>query len=324
MHATEGARHSPGWRIGASLRICGLVILLAQVASAEVVRIDVRRRDDFGTHERVIGRVHFAIDPKLPANRAIADIDLAPKNADGKVEFSSDLLFFRPKRADRARGSVFLEVVNRGRDQSLAIMSGAQQRDLSPESWDLGDRFLLEQGFAVAFLGWQFDVRPSEGLTFQAPIAPVDGLVRETHIEVNGGRTVELGFAYCALGPAPSRRDAHVSRTDGCRSAADATRDMAIRRRRVLGPLEHDCRRRHLRSGVPGEGIAGGRSWPGRDSRLRVVSAATARPAPRCAKHRPRSSGSSATATRRADDSCASSFATASTPTSAAGRRSMR
>src|SRR6185295_10729642 len=166
-----------------SLKICGLLLLLAQAASAEVVRIDVRRRDDAGTHERVIGRVYFAIDPKLPANRTIADIDLAPKNADGKVEFSSDLLFFRPKRADRARGSVFLEVVNRGRDQALAIMSGAQQRDLSPESWDLGDRFLLEQGFAVAFLGWQFDVHPSQGLTFQAPIAPVEGLVRGSYIE---------------------------------------------------------------------------------------------------------------------------------------------
>ena len=149
----------------------------------------------------MIGRVHFAIDPKLPANRAIADIDLAPKNAAGKVEFSSDLLFFRPKRADRARGSVFVEVVNRGRDQSLAIMSGAQQRDLSPESWNLGDRFLLEQGFAVAFLGWQFDVVPSEGLTFQVPIAPVEGLVRETHIEASGGRNIRFGFTYCALDP---------------------------------------------------------------------------------------------------------------------------
>ena len=178
----------------------------------------MRRRDDVGTHERVIGRVYFAIDPKLPANRAIADIDLAPKNADGKVEFSSDLLFFRPKRADRARGSVFLEVVNRGRDQSLAIMSGAQQRDLSPESWDLGDRFLLEQGFAVAFLGWQFDVQPSEGLTFQAPIAPVEGLVRETHIEANGGRTIALRVHVLRDRPAPTGRHAHVSRQDGCRA----------------------------------------------------------------------------------------------------------
>ena len=201
MRSTDTARHLQSTRVTRSLKICGLLLLLAEVASAEVVRIDVRRRDDAGTHERVIGRVHFAIDPKLPANRTIADIDLAPRNADGKVEFSSDLLFFRPKQADRARGSVFLEVVNRGRDQSLAIMSGAQQRDLSPESWDLGDRFLLEQGFAVAFLGWQFDVEPRQGLTFQAPIAPVEGLVRETHIEVSGGRTIGIGFAYCASEP---------------------------------------------------------------------------------------------------------------------------
>src|SRR4029077_7268456 len=100
--------------------------------------IEVRRRDDVGAHERVVGRVYFAIDPKLGANRTIADIDLAPTNASGKVEFSSDLLFFRPKQAGRARGSVFLEVVNRGRDQSLAIMRRAPQRDLSPGSWGLG------------------------------------------------------------------------------------------------------------------------------------------------------------------------------------------
>lgn len=201
MRSIDTARHVRTRRIPRSLTIGGLLLLLAQVASAEVVKVDVRRRDDFGTHERVIGRVYFAIDPKLPANRAIADIDLAPQNADGKVEFSSDLLFFRPKQAGRARGTVFLEVVNRGRDQSLAIMSNAQQRDLSPESWDLGDRFLLKQGFAVAFLGWQFDVEPSQGLTFQAPIAPVEGLVRETYIEANGARTIALGFAYCAFDP---------------------------------------------------------------------------------------------------------------------------
>jgi len=182
----------------ALLGFCGLALLVANTVAAEVVRIDVRRRDDAGTHERIIGRVYFAIDPALPANRGIADIDAAPKNAAGKVEFSSDLLFFRPKQKDATRGSVFIEVVNRGRDQSLAILSGAQQQDLSPESWDLGDRFLLEQGFAVAFLGWQFDVTPTDGLTFQAPVAPVEGLVRETHIEVSGGRTVNIGLSYCS------------------------------------------------------------------------------------------------------------------------------
>jgi hypothetical protein len=173
--------------------------LLAHVASAEVVRVEIRRKDDFGTHDRMIGRVHFAIDPGAPANRGIADIDRAPRNADGRVEFSSDLLFFTPKDAARARGTVFLEVVNRGRDQSLAIMSGAQQRDLSPESWNLGDRFLLERGFAVAFLGWQFDVRPSQGLTFQAPVAPVEGVVRDTYIEANRGQRVRISIWHLRI-----------------------------------------------------------------------------------------------------------------------------
>jgi hypothetical protein len=186
-----------------------LILVGSQLASAEVVRIDIHRRDDAGTHERVIGRVHFAIDPKLPANRAIADVDLAPTNTEGKVEFSADVLFFRPKDPGRARGTAFLEVVNRGRDQSLGILSGARQRNLSPESWNLGDGFLLEQGFAVAFLGWQFDVPASQGLTFQTPVAPTEGLVRESFIETSGGRAVEFALAYC--GSASTQLDAAVT-----------------------------------------------------------------------------------------------------------------
>jgi hypothetical protein len=177
-------------------RVVGLV-LLAQIASAEVVRVEIRRRDDAGTHQRLIGRVFFEVDPALPANQQIADLTLAPRNARGRVEFSSDVLFFVPKRADRARGTVFLEVVNRGRDQALGLMSGARQSDLAPGSWNLGDRFLLEQGFTVAFLGWQFDV--TEGLTFQAPVAPVSGLMRASFIVTAPSPRVTAGrLPYCA------------------------------------------------------------------------------------------------------------------------------
>jgi hypothetical protein len=176
-----------------------LLLLFSLEAAAEVVRIEVRRRDDFGTHERIIGRVHFAIDPSARANRGIADVALAPRNAAGRVEFSSDLLLFLPKREEGARGTVFLEVVNRGRDQSLALMSDARQRDFSPEQWDLGDRFALTQGFAVAFLGWQFDVRPSQGLTFDAPVAPVRGIVRASYVEDGAGpRYTGFAVQYCA------------------------------------------------------------------------------------------------------------------------------
>jgi hypothetical protein len=190
----------PSSRLAAA---CGLLLLVAATAAAEVVRIDVQRRDDAGTHERIIGRVFFAIDPAAPANRDIADVALAPRNASGRVEFASDLLFFMPKREDRARGTVLLEVVNRGRDQSLALMSGARQRSLAPDQWELGDRFELAQGFALAFLGWQFDVRPSQGLTFEAPVAPVRGIVRASYVEDGSGpRYSGFQLAYCARDPA--------------------------------------------------------------------------------------------------------------------------
>src|SRR5437762_70406 len=102
-----------------------LFSLLSVPLHAELRRIEVRRRDDFGKYERIIGRAFFSVDPKPLANRNIADMLLAPRNAEGRVEFSGDLLYFRPKAPVKARGTVFLEIVNRGRDQGLALMSGA-------------------------------------------------------------------------------------------------------------------------------------------------------------------------------------------------------
>jgi hypothetical protein len=62
----------------AAVCVALLLLVLADAAVAEVVRIDVQRRDDWGSHERIIGRVYFAIDPAAPANRAVADIAHAP------------------------------------------------------------------------------------------------------------------------------------------------------------------------------------------------------------------------------------------------------
>jgi hypothetical protein len=179
-----------------------LLYLISIPLHAELRRIDVRRRDDFGKYERIIGRAFFSVDPKLLANRNIADIAFAPKNAEGQVEFSGDLLYFLPKAPIKARGTVFLEIINRGRDQGLALMSGAIQRSLAPENWNLGDGFLIEQGFSVAYLGWEFDVPPSNGLTFQPPDAPVEGIVRESHIQDRETQEeIVFPLLYCPADP---------------------------------------------------------------------------------------------------------------------------
>jgi hypothetical protein len=181
-----------------------LTILVAEasLAAGAVLRVEIRRHDTLGAYERLIGRVYFAVDPALAANSGIVDLSRAPRNAAGLVEFSSDLLLFRPRDARRSRGAVFFEIVNRGRDQSLGLMSGATQRDLSPESWDLGDRFVLEQGFTLAFLGWEFDVPRGQGLTLETPWLAVQGLVRATLVEAGTTRRDrDFRLRYCAADP---------------------------------------------------------------------------------------------------------------------------
>src|SRR6266853_2110881 len=104
------------------------------LAHAAVVRLDVKERSDIldgksfgnaGAYERIIGKAYFAINPKLATNQAIADIDKAPRNRDGMVEFSSDVYILRPKDPKKGNSTVLYEVSNRGSKSMLANFNRA-------------------------------------------------------------------------------------------------------------------------------------------------------------------------------------------------------
>ena len=90
--------------------------LAALCAQAAVTRVEITERADLPTanYERITGKVYFAVDPKLPNNQIIRDIALAPVNAKGLVEFSSDLYVLRPKDPKKSNGTALLEISNRG------------------------------------------------------------------------------------------------------------------------------------------------------------------------------------------------------------------
>jgi hypothetical protein len=162
----------------AFLCLCALA-LLTRAAAAEVTRVDVASRTPVGGgYEKVVGTVHFAIDPKDARNRVIAEIDKATVNAQGRVVFSSDFSILRPIDAARANGVALVEVSNRGRKGLLSGFSRAPAT-LDPKTEaDLGDGFLTGQGYTLAWVGWQFDVRREGGLmAMQAPIATGSSLV---------------------------------------------------------------------------------------------------------------------------------------------------
>ncbi|MEE8543087.1 MAG: hypothetical protein V3S94_04455, partial [Gammaproteobacteria bacterium] len=173
---------------------CWLVTLSSV---AEVVRIDVERRSAVaggmsyglaGPYEALSGTIHYAVDPANPANRVIADIDFAPRNAAGQVEFSADFYLLKPVDADAGNGTVFVDVMNRGRKRVLSYfnLAGAS---LEPDTEaDLGDGFLMYEGFSVLYVGWQFDVPRQPGIMrVYPPIAadggePLEGLIRSDFV----------------------------------------------------------------------------------------------------------------------------------------------
>src|ERR1041384_7654425 len=173
-------------------RLCAYGALFAafeacvRTSEAAVTRVEVAERVDLPVngYERIAGKVYFAVDPKLPANRAIVDIDLAPRNAAGLVEFSADLLVLRPKDPAKSNGTAFLEIANRGSSPFWGALNIGAARGM-PGKQDMGDHFMLDQGFTLGWVGWQFYVTGANKVKLHEPrLAGVTGRVR-TEILVN-------------------------------------------------------------------------------------------------------------------------------------------
>jgi hypothetical protein len=168
---------------------CALLLLCASnPADARVERVEVLSRADVldgrpfetvGAYEKLLCRVHFTLRPDHPRNQVIVDLDLAPRDTSGDVEFTADLYLLRPKQMDHGNGAVLLEIPNRGGKGMLALFNSAAG-SLDPTTAEhFGNGFLMRQGFTLAWLGWQADVRDQPGLLhLQAPVARPHGGIR--------------------------------------------------------------------------------------------------------------------------------------------------
>ncbi len=160
-------------------RILGVIILalcaaLAPTAMrAEVTRVEISSKQDvlggksFGTvgpYEKLLGKIYFAIDPNNPHNKIIVDLDKAPKNAQGKVEFSADIFIIRPKDPSHSNGSVIFDIPNRGGKSVLSSFNRAKGSADPTTEEEFGDGLLMREGYTVISIGWEFDITPRPGL----------------------------------------------------------------------------------------------------------------------------------------------------------------
>jgi hypothetical protein len=156
---------------------------------AEVVDLRIHKREPFaggkafgdvGPYDEIRAVARFAIDPKDERNRVIVDLDLAPRNKDGKVEFAADVVILTPKDPGKGNGAIFYDVNNRGNKLALGMFNRPPGGPAPSKDNPAGDGFLMRKGYTVVWSGWIGELIPGDGrLLLQPPQAMENGkLVR--------------------------------------------------------------------------------------------------------------------------------------------------
>jgi hypothetical protein len=113
----------PATKIAAAL---ALYLVFGPVAAhANIVKLEITKVEPAGpTHERITGKAHGELDPADPKNAVITDIELAPRNARGKVEYVTTFSLIRPTGTTTFSGVLIYTVVNRGGGNALPHPAG--------------------------------------------------------------------------------------------------------------------------------------------------------------------------------------------------------
>ncbi len=165
-------------RLAMMLVAIGMFLAAAAPGEARVVRFVVEQTRTFadgtsfgavGTYQRLDGTVYMEVDPFDPLNAVIVNIDRAPRNGRGMVEFSAPFFILKPTDMARGNGKLFYGINNRGNKQTLGyfnyVPSGPGINNPITAA-DAGDGFLMRLGYTVVDAGWQGDVSPGNSRLF--------------------------------------------------------------------------------------------------------------------------------------------------------------
>ncbi|MBK8739520.1 MAG: hypothetical protein IPM02_08245 [Betaproteobacteria bacterium] len=150
-----------------------------------------------GAYERVTGTAKGELDPADARNRVIRNLDRAPKNARGMVEYEVDFDLLRPVDAAKGNRKILFDVTNRGRKFVMSWLmdgSGLPQNANNPLTLaDAGNALFLKQGYTLAWTGWDPDApKTNNGMVIKVPVAtdngkPIVRTIREELVSATRG-----------------------------------------------------------------------------------------------------------------------------------------
>ena len=215
-HRRPPKAFTQGQRIGrctmntAFSAIFALALLLAAGgAQARITEIRIDAVEPFidghafgtvGPYERLKGIAKGELDPAARENAGIVDLDKAPRNSRGMVEYEVDIFILRPADPAKGSGILYYEVLNRGNKQLgtrlLDVTSGgavslanALNNPTTPAH--VGNAFVFERGYTVVWSAWDPDVSSANArMTARFPVAMENGapMVRRIREEFQVGK----------------------------------------------------------------------------------------------------------------------------------------
>jgi hypothetical protein len=217
-----------------------ILVLFFTPATANIIRIEFTHIESpcfegrffgsAGQYEKLWGKAYGEIDPTLPENALITDIQLTPRNAKGLVEYSMDIYLLRPLNPVKGNHKLFVEIPNRGGKLfgGLNNSSGGNNPSTAAQA---GEAFLLTQGYTLTWCGWDISARPgNNNLTITVPVAknpdgsPISGPSYE-YISFDNAKSLSCKLAYATAsldktGAVLTRRE-HLNDTPHVLSSAE-------------------------------------------------------------------------------------------------------
>ena len=160
---------------------------------------------EVGPYRLLRGTASGELDPGHPGNRGIVNLDKAPRNAAGLVEYTVELEILQPVEPARGNGVLLYDVLNRGDKRVTTPRANGGPLTNSPRSAaDAGTGCFMRRGYTMVWSGWQADVPPGEGrMRGIFPVAredgaPLAGRTCEEIIDETGTNPIAAKLTYPA------------------------------------------------------------------------------------------------------------------------------
>jgi len=181
-----------------------------------------------GAYEVLIGQAHAVVDPSAAVNSGIVDLENAPRNQSGMVEYSFDVQILKPVDMNKGNRVLFYEFNNRG---NRLVYSYFNEGGFGYEPANVGNAFIMSNGYTFVSSGWQGVGVPATAsgsnpplLQTRLPVAskngqPIVGTAREEWIRDTAANPIrKLSYPAATLDQSKATMTVRVNESDARRA----------------------------------------------------------------------------------------------------------